>query len=219
MTRILLTLFVFLSLSSIVNAQFSKGSILLGGQLSYSANNFTGAYRSGPNAYYGNFIISAGKAIKENTVVGINLTYGPSWIGDYSNYGLGPLRYYNAVYGIGIFYRSYKSLGKEFYIFGEAGAGFSDTYESGTDYSGNKLISGHTYSGNIYFMPGIAYKISKKVLLEITIPDLFSATYTAQNTWVQDMFPYRIKENRLYISTSLSSNPLAALGVGFRLIL
>jgi hypothetical protein len=220
MRKILLVVIVVLSSSFLANAQFTKGSILLGGSISYSASNFTPAYQSGQESYYGNFGISAGKAIKENAIFGISLTYSPVWNGTQFEYGLGPLSYYNGVYGIGVFYRKYKSLGKEFYIFGEAGASFMGSDESGKDTSGIKLISGHTYGGTIYFMPGIAYKISKKVFLEITIPDLFTATYTASNTAVQSTIPsYYIKNNNFYIRTSLSSSLLGNLGIGFRLIL
>src|ERR1700741_2689096 len=84
MTRILLTLALFISSSLIVNAQFKKNDILLGGQISYSYYSTTNTY---PNVIYpagdykntnGYITISAGKATNENTVFGINLSYIPS---------------------------------------------------------------------------------------------------------------------------------------------
>jgi hypothetical protein len=219
MNKIILIVTVSLSCSLLTNAQFTRGSILLGGSISYSANNFTPTYQSGQESYFAYFGISAGKAIKENAVWGINLTVSPEWIGNYTSYGLGPLSYYNGIYGMGIFYRAYKSLGKEFYIFGEGGASFSDSYQSGKDYYGKILVSGHTYNGTIYFMPGIAYKMSKKVFIEVTMPNLFLISYYASNIAVQDTISYHDKQNRFSISTSLSSTVLGNLGVGFRLIL
>jgi hypothetical protein len=215
MNRFILTLITILFFSGLANAQFNKGSILLGGQLSYNANNFPSSTQSGQESYGGNFVISAGKALKENTILGINLYYSPEWIGDYNNYGLGGLRYYSASYGIGIFYRVYKPLGKDFYMYGEAGANYVEFYQSGKDTSGNKLISGNMYTGSIYFMPGIAYKISNKVFLELTIPNLFYAGYSSTSTTVQSHLLDR--SNQFVISTSLSTNPLNALGIGFRL--
>jgi hypothetical protein len=68
-------------------------------------------------------------------------------------------------------------------------------------------------------MPGIAYKMSKKVFIEITMPNLFLVSYYASNIAVQDTIFYRDKQNRFAVSTSLSSTVLGNLGIGFRLIL
>lgn len=214
MTRILLTvLFAFLS-TMIASAQFAKGSILLGGQLSYSNNDYK---TNDQHISYGSFIVSAGKAISENTVVGINLTYNPAWVDKYFNYGVGPLKYKNSGYGIGIFYRKYKGLGKEFYLFGEAGAGYIGSTQSGKDDAGDELLTGHSNGGNMYLSPGVAYKISKKFFLELTIPNIFYAQYFSNSTDVQQTPPYNDKSNLFSISTSLSSNLLSNMAIGFRL--
>jgi hypothetical protein len=216
MTRILLTIVCILSLSYFANAQFSKGSVLLGGQLSYSNND----YKTNDQHFsYGSFIISAGKAIAENTVFGINLTYNPAWVDNYYNYSVGPLKYKNAGYLIGIFYRKYKSLGKEFYLFGEAGGGYLGSSQSGKNEAGDEILTGHSSGGNIYLMPGIAYRISKKFFLELNIPNIFYAQYISNTTDVQQTPPYHDKSNLFSISTSLSSNPLNNLAIGFRLVL
>jgi hypothetical protein len=217
MTRILITLLIILSISSLANAQFSKGSILLGGQISfsgYSSNNYYGDQ----NSHAGNFNISLGKAIQENTVIGINLSYLPYTTSNYySSYNPGPIAYSNNGYGIGVFYRKYKSLGKEFYIFGEAGAEYTGSTETGKNDSAIKVLTGSSSSGIIYLMPGIAYKISKKFFLEITIPNLFAASFNNRTTTSQNTIPQTSKSNQFAISTSLSSNPLMSLGIGFRL--
>jgi hypothetical protein len=214
MTRTLLAgLFVFL-FTTFASAQINKGFILLGGQLSYSNNDYK---TNDQHLSYGIFIISAGKAISENTVVGINLTYNPAWVDNYFNYGVGPLKYKNAGYGIGIFYRRYKALGKDFYLFVEAGAGYLGATQSGKNDAGDELLTGHSNGGNIYLTPGITYKISKKFFLELTIPNIFYAQYLSNKTDVQQTPPYKDKSNLFSISTSLSSNPLNSLAIGFRL--
>ena len=218
MTKILLTLVIFMSFPFLASAQFDKGSILLGGQLAYSHYSTKYPQATTDASNYGSFIVSAGKAITENQVFGINLTYNPTSIDNYNNYGLVALNYKNTGYGIGVFYRKYKSLGKEFFLFGEAGAGYTGSSATGKDSTDKKLLDGSTNSGRIYLTPGIAYKISKKFFLELTIPDIFNAQYSNQKVSVPGT-SYSNNTDQFSINTSLSSNPLNALGIGFRLIL
>ena len=215
MTRILLSLLVTLSLFS-ASAQFKKGDLLIGGDLSYSSNKTTSIYYTGEQkTNYGVFDISFGKALKENAVVGINLSYQPN-VNTY-NYGAGLITNRTDNYGIGIFYRMYKNLGKDFYLFGEVGGGYNGSTSSMTDSTGNKTSTGTGYGGRIYITPGIAYKISKKFFLELSIPEIFNAAYSSTKT----------KAGSVTISSSdafaagvnIDSNPLNSLGIGFRLIL
>jgi hypothetical protein len=219
MTRILLTLIVFLSLTSIVNAQLNKGSLLVGGTLSYSGNSNTFPSND-QNAHSGLFNVSLGKAINESSVFGVNLSYSFYHTSNYYYQGYqGPITYKTNNYSIGIFYRKYKSLGKDFYLFGEAGAGYDGSNLSGTDDLGNKNLSGTGNGGHINFYPGIDYKISKKFFLEISIPNLFLTQYSSNKTTAQNIIPPDSKGDQFVISSSLSSGPLDALGIGFRLIL
>ncbi|HZZ74369.1 MAG TPA: hypothetical protein VFE04_00505, partial [Puia sp.] len=178
MTRILLLPALLFS-SFIVNGQFKKNDVLLGGQLSYSYYSATNTY---PYVTYsagdyknnnGNFTISAGKAISENSVFGINLSYTPSSSTNYPSLNADILlKYRSDGYNAGIFYRKYKSLGKEFYLFGEVSASYGWSNISGSDSIGQKLVSGSTsfISANLY--PGIAYRVSKHLFLELSIPSL-----------------------------------------------
>ncbi len=215
MSRILLSLLIILSVYS-ASAQFNKGDILIGGDLSYSNNKLTSPYS--PEEQKNNsgiFDISLGKAIKENALFGINLTYGT-----FSNTsGTGPDRatMTNHDYSIGIFYRAYKSLGKDFYIFGQAGAGYNGSTGSTTDSAGNQLSTSTGNGGSIYVTPGIAYKISKKFFLELSIPQLFSIAYTSSTTKSESVTTGT--NDNFGVNANLSSNPLNSLGLGFRLIL
>jgi len=86
MTRILLTLLVILSFSMLANAQFKKGSLLVGGELSFSSYK-TNNSQINQNQHSGYFNASLGKALGENSVFGINLTYAPFSSNNYYPYG------------------------------------------------------------------------------------------------------------------------------------
>lgn len=227
MTRTLLILVFFISSSLIVNAQFKKNDKLLGGQLYYNYNSSSYKYTSAvpsTNDFKnkdGNITISVGKAINENTVLGIFLSYLPSSSTNYPSLnGDIMLKYRNDGYGGGIFYRKYKNLGKEFYFFGEISATYYWRNISGKDSSDQELISGSSSNFAAILYPGIAYRISKHLFLELSIPDLIYIGYSKSNTLSHEGSSImENKYNYFNISTSLSSDPLTALGIGFRLIL
>jgi hypothetical protein len=210
MNRFILTLLTILFFSGLANAQFSKGNLLLGGTLSYSTSSNSSTVTEN-NAYGGFFNVNLGKAVNENSVFGINLTYG------FNKYAA----IYNKTnyYSIGVFYRKYKSLGKDFYLSGEAAAGYNASNSYGTDNSGNQYLSGNTNGGFISFYPAIDYRISKKFFLEISMPSLFMLSYTSTKSTDPNLNPQTTTGSQFGITTSLTSNPLSALAVGFRLIL
>jgi hypothetical protein len=220
MTRILLSLCAILSFSILANAQFNKGSILLGGTLSYSSSkSTTNNPTNNPELKIssGVFNISLGKAIRENAVFGITLSYSPYSQNNYYTYNTGTLDYSHNFYTIGVFYRLYKNLGKDFYLFGEGSVSYQGSVETGKDDAGVKQLTGSSNGGLINLIPGISYKVSKKLLLEISIPALFVAGYSSAKTNT-GLIVYS-KTNQFSISSSLDSNPLESLGIGFRLIL
>ena len=220
MTRIILSIVVFISVSTVANAQFTKGSLVLGGSLGYSdfkstSNNPTDR----PETKYtgGIFNINLGKAIRENAVVGINLSYSHNSQNNYYTGNTGSLDYSRNTYTIGVFYRLYKSLGKDFYFFAEGSASYLGSTESGKDELGVKQLSGSGNGGIINVYPGISYKVSKRFLMELSIPTLFSASYTSSKTNSGPIVYNKISQ--FDISSSLGSNPLQYLGIGFHLIL
>lgn len=99
-----------------VNAQFTTGKYLLGGDLNF--RNEDGKDLNYKNGFA--FVnLKAGKVIQENTVFGINLSYG------HSSFESQPNKSEINQYGAGIFYRKYKPLSKEFSLFGEAGLNYA----------------------------------------------------------------------------------------------
>jgi hypothetical protein len=218
MNRILPVLAITLFFSGAASAQFSKGNVLLGGTLAFSGNSSNNnSYDQ--NAHSGYFNISLGKAVQENTVIGISLYYQPFYTNNYYYNNQPAVPYSNNGYGAGIFYRKYKNLGKEFYIFGEAGAGYQGATQTGKNESGTKVLMGSSNGGNLYLMPGIAYKISKQFFLELTIPNIFYAHYTSTSTTTTQPVNETIKSNEFSVGTSLNAGLLSSVGIGFRLVL
>jgi hypothetical protein len=215
MNRILPIAILSLFFSLCANAQFNKNDILLGGQISYYNATSSSTGNTDTKSNNGIFTISAGKAIKENRVFGLNVSYLPRAMNNYySTAGL--LDYKSNGYSIGLFYRAYKSLGKDFYLFAEGSASYQGSTESGKDDTGAKVLTGSGNGGSIVIYPGISYKITKKFLLEISIPSLFSISYNSSQTTVP---PNTSKNNQFYVSSTLSSNLLQSVGIGFRIIL
>jgi hypothetical protein len=212
MTRTLLTLSLFFFLSFIASAQFKKGDILLGGSLNFSNNKstFTNLSRA-DNSTYGVINISAGKAIGQNTVFGANLIYSQS----HNDNDDGTTDQYHT-YGFGIFYRIYKNLGKDFFLFGQAGAGYNGVSSWYVDSMGSRITSDYSNNVNIYFTPGISYKITKKLFLELGLPNIFAASYGWEKN---NQTTSSRKTTSFSISTSLNGNPLNYLNIGFQLIL
>ena len=135
---------------------------------------------------------------------------------NYQDYGSGPLKYQINGFAAGVFYRKYKNLGKEFYLFGQADASYYWSDQSGKDSTGKKVLTGSSWGIGADFFPGIAYKVSKHFFLELSIPELINIRYNKLNTTTPTS---TYVTDQLNISTSLSSGFLSNLGIGFRLLL
>ncbi len=210
MNKFLLTLTLSLFIM-IANAQFQKGNILLGGDLSYSTYTSSTTNTPDQTSNGGVFNVSLGKAIKENTVVGVNLLYSTN-----TNTYQGGKNVSNG-YGIGVFYRVYKNLGKDFYFFGQAGAQYYGATNYLKDTTGLKSDNSTTNGGNIYLTPGIAYKLSKKFFMELSIPQVFTFGYSSTSTNIAP--GVTTKNSGFSAGINFNSNPLTSLALGFRLIL
>ncbi len=214
MCKTLLTIVLLFSFSFIASAQFNKGDVLLGGGLGYSSYKFSDGINPDQKNTGANISLSLGKAVKNNAVFGISLYYNP---GSYTNNtSTGYVNYKTSRYSAGVFYRMYKSLGKDFYLFGTAGLGYNGSSTSGKDSTGAENLSGTSNGGSISFVPGLAYRLSKKAFLEVMIPNLFSASYSSQKTTQSGQ---TTTEDSFSIGANLSSNTLSNLGIGFTLVL
>ncbi len=212
----LLAMFCFLSLTTV--AQINKNSILLGGDFSYSRNNSQVLNNESKNSY-GYLGIAIGKAFKQNSVIGISASASPTLQSNYI-YGNDTFQMKNNYYSAGIFYREYKQLAKDFYLFGNADASYRISNEKRDHQSPNKDYERKRKGATIGVSPGLSYQLFKKLQVELTLPSLINISYF-NSKYEDDQLPGTItKENNFSISSNLFGNSiLGNLGLGFRFIL
>jgi hypothetical protein len=212
-------MFVLLLILSIsTSAQIKKKSILLGGELNYY-NDKTQIENLQEKYEGGSIGISIGKAFKENSVVGFNFSLSPSEQTYFPN-GNEMITFTNKRYDIGVFYREYKNLGKDFYFFAQADGAFIMANQS-QDYSvAANDVKASQRGGYISLTPGISYQVFKKMHLELTIPNILIIQYAVTNFDNENPQEKASKREQFYFSSNLNSNTsLSWLGVGFRFIL
>ncbi len=214
MKKIVLS-FIFITVCSfIASAQITKGSILLGGGISFGGSKT----ESGGFEYkYKGFGISPsiGFAVKDNQVVGFNLSYNLS---EGKNTDLqSPNNNEVTFYGAGIFYRKYLPLSKSFYLFGQAGAGYNqgNTKVEYPNYRQDQKNQGF----NLALYPGITYAVNKKFHLEASLNNLINLNYSTAKitTTTNGGNPQKSNSKRFGFSTNLSS--ATPLSIGFRFVL
>jgi hypothetical protein len=215
MKKILALIPVFL-LCLITNAQVLKNSILLGGQLSFNSGSTTyNNSQPGLENKGASLQASAGKAIKDNQVFGINLLFNPSSSGGLYNgnsYYKNKMQYYSG----GVFYRNYRPLVKDLYFFTEMSASYFGGSQNNTDTAGTKFYTSKQNGGMLALAPGISYRLFKKMFLEISIPNIVTAQYSTTKTTNENV---ESKQNQVAVTSSLNTGNLGYLGVGFRFIL
>jgi hypothetical protein len=218
MTKIYtLVAIIFITHSSF--GQIRKNAFLLGGQLYYGEQkNFLGNGFESQKSTNATFQVSVGKAIKENTVVGINLRYSPSQYKTTST-TTGTAKTTNNNYEAGIFYKKYKSLGSGFYFTGQAEAAFGMNINK-TDQTLPDLDSKVTaYSGSIHLSPGLSYQVLKFMHIELSLPSLLSISYSSSKEDYENPALMDRKMRSFGITSALSNlGSLQNIGIGFRLI-
>ncbi len=220
-TKILLTTVIYLFTLSVSHAQISHGKILLGGSLSYNNNNSN--TQPANNYQNENFAtsIQVGKAITDNRVVGIILSYS-----NQNNHitGFPDSNYYkiNQI-NAGIFYRIYKKILKDFYLFGETDLLYSHIKDSqGYPQNGTNTSVTNSNGGILSIFPGVSYTLCKSMQIELLIPNLLSASYyrtSSVNSLGAPSTTSKEKGNIFSIGANLNSNLLYSFGIGFKFIL
>jgi hypothetical protein len=215
-------LLLFIGATAAAAAQIKKGALLLGGQFGFnnSTSDVTFSPPNPPNTTQtqkskgGNFNIAIGKAIEENSVIGLNAGYGSSKNENIS--GINSFTSKADQYNVGIFYRRYKKLAARFYFFGEVGAGYTGSKQKDKATPAINDVTRKSSGGQMYLTPGIAYQIAKKLQLELLIPNIVSANYNVNKTTSTGN---NTKQDQFNINTNLNGSPLNSLGLGFRFIL
>ncbi|MGN6800306.1 MAG: hypothetical protein ACTHJN_00290 [Ginsengibacter sp.] len=210
--RTLLFIVILFSVS-FVNAQIKQGSFLLGGNLSFA--HYNDKYQSpGNNTSSTSAIIdlSAGKAIAENRVVGIHLTYSPMKSISQSGFS----KQIRNLYGGGVFYRKYKNLSKDFYLFLGIGGDFYFSKKEYRDSSGNSLQVDKSNYGQLSLYPGLSYEIMKHLQLEVLLANLMNLDYNVTKTSNQGQHWRTVSS--FSFNSSLNGGLANSLTIGFRLV-
>ncbi len=209
-SKILHTFTILLLFTFSSKAQIQTGKILLGGSASY--NNAT---NPDAHAFYSN--IQLGKVLKHNTVFGVMLHYSSN------NYNYtASFRNKTRTIGGGLFYRNYKSLGHNFYFFGEINADYSHGNNDLAYFSAaGQYLTAKSDLVSIYVIPGISYSICKKMQMELSMPNIASISYQQFST-VNKYLPVSVqpqKRNIFSANANLSTTFLSNFAIGFKFFL
>jgi hypothetical protein len=212
MRKIFYLTIVFISASLITNAQIKQGQSLLGGDISFfslttkqpAGNN----YMTGETSF--SLSPSFGKAIKDNLILGFDLTYFYTQSKNVDNVGYQSTSKTNG-YGFGIFLREYKPLGKGFSVFTQErlGGSYETNYDAG-------VLDGRTLNVNLGLSPGVAYAICRRVQIEASFQNVIAVNFAHDKDGVD---PDISTNHSISIGTNLSGNALSSLVLGFRFLL
>ena len=207
--------FMFVLSASYAQKNIPKGSLLLGGDLSFSSNTYKD---NSSNNKASGFSISpsVGVALKDNLFGGIGLSYGYA---KNALYYASP--YYDSInvhsYGANLYVRKYKPLKNNFYIFLQGGLGVSASNRalnnnSTRDYSQKDL------SVNLGISPGLSYAINSKLQIETGFNNIFGIGYSESKYRDNAYFTGERKSTGFNAYTTLN-NFNSQLYFGFRLLL
>lgn len=205
-----------LLLSTIISTSLiaqEKGDKLIGGSLSFTKAKGIPIYDTSSKYTSVNFSPSIGKFYKTNRMAGINLYYS------HTNYKGQP--YKQNHYGAGFFLRQYQPLGKSFYLFAEEGInGRIGKRESRYLYGQSFMEEEKTQSVSLFFFPGLAYGINKRLQLELTLPQLISLEYSHTSNEVKDYPAQPKRDGKTFsLNTGFSQSGLGNLGFGAKWLL
>lgn len=119
-------------------------------------------------------------------------------------------------YNLGVFFRNYKKLAKDFYFFGELGAGYNGSKQTDVNLPGNSQVRYTQAGAELYLTPGISYRVFKKLQLELVIPQIAGLQYGVTKMTSQTS---NSKQDQFQFNTNLNSSLLSNLGLGFRFVL
>lgn len=181
-------LFLLSALISIqpVTAQISKGSAMFGGSINFYGSQNKNETTPGEKSTTSGIGVTPlfGKAIKNNLLVGGDISYGRySNSRDYPGGGGQSSKTNSDSYGVGAFVRGYRNLGNSgFYLYlqnrigVQVSSGKTSNSNPGYDYRNNGMAV------NLNLSPGVAYAITERMHIETGLDNLFYVEYTAGST-------------------------------------
>jgi len=220
-----------LSVSSLSYAQFTKGQVMLDGNISFyndnskfvdSFTNFNSTAGSGKTSTF-NFNPSIARFSSENTMYGIGLNYFTSTQTQASINGQNTTtqKLTEQEIGVSFYTRHYLPLGKNFYVFFEAGVSpyyFSSNSTSSDTSSSPLKETGFLIEASL--TTGLAYKLTKRFLLDITLPSIVNVDYQhIKQTSISTNTNSSATDNQFLISSGLAGVALDDISIGMSLLL
>ena len=204
MKKILLSIVFMLTLGA-AKSKIKKGAHFTGGSLGISTQK-----TNADNKNYSLTISPAyGRAIQTNLIVG-----GEAQFSNSESEGGGVINR-SSLYGVGIFIRKYKELGKGFYLFGQANLSGSIIKSSYSQIFSNNY-SDRGFAIVTTFYPGVSYAINNKLHLECGLNNILSIGYSEnKRQYSNSSGPFKTKNFGL--ASNLSN--FAGLTVGVRFLL
>lgn len=224
MKKITLLSIVAFLLTSVTNAQITKGSTFIGGSLNFSSDRKNPSRTTDVETTVSNWLIrpQLGKVIEDNKVVGIFLNIGGSL-----NKQAGPpanlSQTKNSFYGGGVFFRNYFPIAKRFYLFGDASLSITSMKTQSLADNGSTQYIYYNNKGTqsiLSVAPGISFAASKKIHLEAAFTDLLFLSYTVSKTEEYSSPGVLFRETKgKNIGASANANALSNPFIGIRFIL
>ncbi len=209
------TLIVFsVFMISVANAQFSAGDKYLGGSFSAGwANNKPG--NNEQKQFNIGFSPSFTKFKTDKKAVGFKLItlYGENK----SISGINTQKLTQYGLGAGVFSQNYFTLGKGFYFFAEKGieATYAHSKATQSAFANNEIVT-QGYSASIYLKPGVGYKLTDRLLLNLEFGNIIDLTYGHSKTENKTGTTTTTeKNNSLSFGSSLNNISLGDLGITF----
>jgi opacity protein-like surface antigen len=200
-------------------AQINKGTVWIGSNFSYARDKpKTDQQTNFWKTRTVSILPSFGVAIKENLVLGIFGNYTNVYREQQSTY------YYNKreekIYGGGLFVRRYVPVFKRFYLYGEGRLGYnkSEIEENWANTSASGFSNLKSWETGLTFTPGIAYAITRNILLETGVAALFDARYKNSETKYSATIytpPYSVKS----FTAGVNLENMSAFYVGIRFLI
>lgn len=199
--NLLFTTVLFLVISSAVNAQITKGSTFIGGSLNFNSNS--SEYPNSPTAKSTSFMVSPaiGKAIKDNLVGGIKLSYSHLKGGYETN-----------SYGGGFFIRKYIPVFNRVFVFGEASIGGNINRST---YTNNNFIETKGWSVNLSVAPGISFAVTKSLFLDLSLNGIASFTYGQNTNTDNNNNNNKYKSSSFSFSSNIQNQQPFSFGINF----
>ena len=209
-TILLFTSLLFFNFQSQAQTDLPKGSVLLGGNLSFNSFRTSGENNFESKAKGFAISPSVGIAIRPNLFIGASAGYAFS-----SNRTSGDSTRINS-YSYGLFARKYKPLRNNFYLFLQGNLSGSNSKRNREN---NSLwdFEEKQYGVGLSLTPGVSYALNNKISLEAGFNDILGVGYSENKTRDNLNFSGERKQTSFNAFTNLN-NFNSQIYVGFRLL-